>query len=258
MHCPRCRHENPSGQKFCGACGTPLTANPSGPPAPSYAEITSTLSEAREQQTATAEILRVISSTPTDLEPVFDAIVRRAVSLGEAVNGSVFRFDERLIHLVAHRGFTPDARDAIFRMFPCAPGRGSIVGRAILTRSVTHVDIAKDPEYGSTRWRPRAPKPCSGPSRGENHRLAPFTRMLIERAEGNPFFLEESVQTLVETRMLIGERGAYRLARTPEVIQLPATALAILAACIDRLPPEEKRLLQAVAGIGKDVPFWLR
>ena len=90
---------------------------------------------------------------------------------------------------------------------------------------------------------------------GEDRTLAPLTRLLIERTEGNPFFLEESVQTLVETRVLIGERGAYRLARTPEVIQIPATAQAILAARIDRLPPEEKRLLQAAAVIGKDVPF---
>jgi class 3 adenylate cyclase/tetratricopeptide (TPR) repeat protein len=90
---------------------------------------------------------------------------------------------------------------------------------------------------------------------GEDRTLAPLTRMLIERTEGNPFFLEESVQTLVETGVLVGERGAYRLVRTPETIQIPATAQAILAARIDRLPPEEKRLLQAAAVIGKDVPF---
>ncbi|HWC04163.1 MAG TPA: AAA family ATPase, partial [Methylomirabilota bacterium] len=90
---------------------------------------------------------------------------------------------------------------------------------------------------------------------GEDPTLAPLTRMLIARTEGNPFFLEESVQTLVETEVLGGERGAYRLVRTPEAIQIPATAQAILAARVDRLPPEEKRLLQAAAVIGKDVPF---
>ena len=90
---------------------------------------------------------------------------------------------------------------------------------------------------------------------GADRTLAPLTRMLIERTEGNPFFLEESVQTLVETQVLIGERGAYRLVRTPEALQIPATAQAILAARIDRLAPENKRLLQAAAVIGKDVPF---
>jgi GAF domain-containing protein len=105
------------------------------------------LTESLEQQTATGEILRVISSSPTDIQPVFDAIVRSAVPLCEAVNGSVFRFDGRLIHLVAHRGFTPEALEAFLPMFPRAPGRGSVAGRAVLTRSVVHVDISKDPEY---------------------------------------------------------------------------------------------------------------
>jgi len=65
------------------------------------------------------------------------------------------------------------------------------------------------------------------------------------------------VRTLVETKILVGERGAYRMARAPERFQIPATAQAILAARIDRLPPEEKRLLQAASVIGKDVAFTL-
>ena len=85
----------------------------------------------------------------------------------------------------------------------------------------------------------------------------PLTRLLIERTEGNPFFLEECVRTLVETSVLAGARGGYRLARAPETIQVPATAQAILAARIDRLPPEDKRLLQTAAVIGKDVPWVL-
>jgi class 3 adenylate cyclase/tetratricopeptide (TPR) repeat protein len=92
---------------------------------------------------------------------------------------------------------------------------------------------------------------------GEDWTLEPFKQALIERTEGNPFFLEESVQTLVETKVLVGERGAYRVARTPTAWQIPATAQAMLAARIDRLPPETKRLLQAASVIGKDVPFGL-
>ena len=82
----------------------------------------------------------------------------------------------------------------------------------------------------------------------------PSRQLLIARTEGNPFFLEESVRTLVETRVLVGERGAYRLAQALPSIQVPATVQAVLAARIDRLPPEEKNLLQAAAVIGKDVP----
>ena len=80
---------------------------------------------------------------------------------------------------------------------------------------------------------------------------------MIERTEGNPFFLEESVRTLVETRVLAGERGNYRLEKKVESTQVPATVQAVLAARIDRLPLEEKRLLQSAAVIGKDVPFSL-
>ena len=92
---------------------------------------------------------------------------------------------------------------------------------------------------------------------GQDGTLEPLKRVLIERTEGNPFFIEESVQTLVETKVLVGDRGAYRMTKVPEAWQIPATAQAILAARIDRLPPEDKRLLQAASVIGKDVPFTL-
>ena len=90
---------------------------------------------------------------------------------------------------------------------------------------------------------------------GQDPSLAPLKRVLIERTEGNPFFLEESVRTLVETGVLVGESGAYRLAQRLPTIQVPATVQAVLAARIDRLPPEEKQLLQAAAVIGTEVPL---
>ena len=90
---------------------------------------------------------------------------------------------------------------------------------------------------------------------GDDPSLAPLTQLLIARTQGNPFFLEESVRTLVETGVLVGERGAYRLARPLESLQVPATVQAVLAARIDRLPPEEKRLLQTAAVIGTEVPW---
>jgi predicted ATPase len=75
-----------------------------------------------------------------------------------------------------------------------------------------------------------------------------------ERTEGNPFFLEESVRTLLEQEMLDGAPGAYRVTRPLAALQIPATAQAIIAARIDRLAPVDKRLLQAASVIGKDVP----
>jgi class 3 adenylate cyclase/tetratricopeptide (TPR) repeat protein len=92
---------------------------------------------------------------------------------------------------------------------------------------------------------------------GDDPGLQPLTQLLIERTEGNPFFLEESVRTLIDTKVLVGERGAYRLGTSVATIQVPTTVQAVLAARIDRLPPEEKRLLQTAAVVGKDVPFAL-
>jgi len=92
---------------------------------------------------------------------------------------------------------------------------------------------------------------------GPEDTVAPLKPLLIERTEGNPFYLEESVRTLVETKALEGEPGAYRLATALTDIQVPPTVQAILAARIDRLVPEDKRLLQSAAVIGKDVPFAL-
>jgi class 3 adenylate cyclase/tetratricopeptide (TPR) repeat protein len=92
---------------------------------------------------------------------------------------------------------------------------------------------------------------------GADAELASLRTLLIQRTDGNPFFLEESVRTLVETKILVGERGAYRLAQSFDNVQVPATVQAILASRIDRLPAAQKQLLQSAAVIGKDIPFVL-
>jgi tetratricopeptide (TPR) repeat protein len=92
---------------------------------------------------------------------------------------------------------------------------------------------------------------------GSDLDLDPLKRLLIERTQGNLFFLEESVRSLVETGSLVGERGAYRLARPLPAIQVPATVQAVLAARIDRLSPADRAILQTASVIGKDVPLGL-
>ena len=92
---------------------------------------------------------------------------------------------------------------------------------------------------------------------GHDPTLAPLKQLLIERTAGNPFFLEETVRTLVETQVLIGASGTYRVARDLPTIQVPATVQAVLAARIDRLPLEVKHLLQTAAVIGHEVPLAL-
>jgi predicted ATPase len=92
---------------------------------------------------------------------------------------------------------------------------------------------------------------------GQDAALDTLKRLLIERTQGNPLFLEESVRILAETGTLVGELGAYRLTRAIEGIRVPATIQTLLAARIDRLPSADKRLLQSAAVIGKDVPVAL-
>jgi predicted ATPase len=90
---------------------------------------------------------------------------------------------------------------------------------------------------------------------GEDPGLAPLKQLLVKR--GNPFFLEETVRTLVETNALDGQRGAYRLTQPIRIIQMAPTVQAVLAARIDRLSVADKRLLQTASVIGKAVPVAL-
>jgi class 3 adenylate cyclase/tetratricopeptide (TPR) repeat protein len=92
---------------------------------------------------------------------------------------------------------------------------------------------------------------------GDDPSLAALNQLLIQRTESNPFFLEESVRTLVEAGALVGTPGAYLLAHALPTMQVPATVQAVLVARIDRLPPEEKRLLQTAAVIGMEIPLSL-
>jgi class 3 adenylate cyclase/tetratricopeptide (TPR) repeat protein len=92
---------------------------------------------------------------------------------------------------------------------------------------------------------------------GRDPGLEPLKHALVARTAGNPFFIEESVRTLVETGALVGERGWYRPVHALATMRVPATVQAVLGARIDRLPGEAKAVLQAAAVIGKDVPFAL-
>jgi signal transduction histidine kinase len=106
------------------------------------------LTVALEQQTATSEILRVISSSQTDVQPVFDTIVRSAVRLCDGLFSGLYQFDGELIHQGAHHNYTPEALEAVNRVFPTRPSRALGTGRAILERAVVHIpDVEADPEY---------------------------------------------------------------------------------------------------------------
>jgi GAF domain-containing protein len=92
--------------------------------------------EALDRQTATSEILRVISSSPTDVQPVFEAVLASGVRLCGARFGGVFRFDGELIHLVTSYEWPQEQLEEVGRHFPMPPGDGSLVARAIRDRQV--------------------------------------------------------------------------------------------------------------------------
>ena len=102
------------------------------------------LTEARRQQAATSEILRVISSSPTDVQPIFDAIVRSAVSLCGGLFSTAFRFDGELVHLVAHHNFAAEALEHFNRAYPTPPGQATQAAQAILERKVVHTADAQE------------------------------------------------------------------------------------------------------------------
>ncbi len=106
------------------------------------------LTEALDQQTATSEILRVISQSQTEVQPVFDTIVRSAMRLCGGIFGVLFRFDGELIHQVAEHNFTPEAIAEARRVYPTRPSRALGAARAILNRAAVQIaDSELDPDY---------------------------------------------------------------------------------------------------------------
>jgi signal transduction histidine kinase len=109
---------------------------------------TAELSEALEQQTATAEILRAISTSPTDAQPVFETIVQNAVALSGSLFANVFRFDGELLHFLASHNVGPSYVGLLQAKYPMRPDASQISGRVLLTKSVVWLeDALADPDY---------------------------------------------------------------------------------------------------------------
>jgi signal transduction histidine kinase len=140
MECPRCQHDNRPQAKFCEECAGPL--NVASPTAPSYADLKreverlgGALTEALEQQTATAEILRVIASSPTDLQPVMAAVAENAARLCGANDAMILRVENNMLLPAAVFGRMPSVSVPLSRR---TPG-----GRTVIDQQTFHIhDIA--------------------------------------------------------------------------------------------------------------------
>jgi PAS domain S-box-containing protein len=145
------------------------------------------LTETLEQQTATGEILRVISSSPTDVQPVFDTIVRSVVRLCDGLFSALFRFDGELIHQVAQHNFTAEGLEEVRRIYPVRPTRDHGSGRTILERAVVHIpDVEQDPEYRH-RGLTRAVGMRSGLYVPMMREGRPIGVIMVARAQSGPF-----------------------------------------------------------------------
>ena len=142
--------------------------------------------EALEQQAATSEILGVIRRSPTNAQPVFDAICESASRLCEAIFSVVWRYDGELLHYAASHNFTPEVLDHIRKTYPKQPDRSLAAGRAILDGRITHVpDMLADPGYAhelalAGNWRASLAVPmlCDG---------KPVGAISVGKAEAVPF-----------------------------------------------------------------------
>ena len=135
------------------------------------ARLLNELRESLQQQTATSDVLRVISSSPTDIQPVLETIGERAEKLCDAEISTVSIVDGELIHLASIHGMTDAGVEAVRRVYPMRRTDEWIIARAIRTRSVCHVaDVLSDPQYQrkgycSGRWLSRLPGCADGPRR---------------------------------------------------------------------------------------------
>ncbi|MEJ7668436.1 MAG: GAF domain-containing protein [Casimicrobiaceae bacterium] len=107
--------------------------------------------EALENQTAISAVLRVISESPTDVTPVFEAILESATRLFDSPIAAVFRYDGRLVHLVATHNWSAEAIDDARRLYPAPPNPHMMSGRVILAGTVlSEEDTLLDPSYDQT------------------------------------------------------------------------------------------------------------
>jgi class 3 adenylate cyclase len=252
MRCPRCEEESPPRAKFCFECGAPLART--------------TCPNCSVQLPAFAKFCPECAhpvARPAAAEPRFaapDSYTPKHLAEKILTSKSALEGERKLVTVLF-----ADLKGSMELL----AGRDPEEARKILDPVLKRMMEAVHRYEGTVTWGGKTSYsqlrldalPAESAAElleallGDDPGLTPLKQRLVKR--GNPFFLEETVRTLVETKALAGERGRYRLTQPFQTIKVAATVQAMLAARIDRLPPEDRRLLQTACVVGKDVTFAL-
>ncbi len=219
-------------------------------------ERTRDLTESLEQQTATSEILRVISQSQRDVRPVFETIAANARKLCEATFGGVFTYDGKLIHHAVSEGITPAGAEALRQSFPRPPGRGGATARAILTRKVVYIpDVREDPEY-DLKELAHTVGYCSMVSVPMLRDGVPIGTISVNGAEPRMFserqiamlqtFADQAVIAIENTRLFNETKEALeQQTATAEVLEVISASVADTAPVFDKILESCKKLFDS-------------
>ena len=216
------------------------------------------LTETLEQQTATGEILRVISSAPTDVQPVFDTIARNARRLCEADSGALFTYDGEMVHLEALDNVGPTRAEALRRAYPMAPNLGHASGRAILNGLPVHIaDVQADPDYDLRAWSAGIRSVLAVPMLRDGTTIG--TIVLHTLATPRPFsdsqiallqtFADQAVIAIENVRLFTETREALeRQTATSEILRVIGSSQTDVQPVFDAIAAKALDLCRATTG----------